>query len=171
MKKNFRLFGHLLLVVFICACGKKSDGGTGNPDPDPPPTPVWDPNALRGVWVTTTASTALDSRDNIKQMVNNCKQAGINNLFIVVYNNARSIHPSNVMNNLIGIRQLERFAGRDPLQECIEEGHAAGLKVHAWFEYGFSSSYSANGGPIVAAKHDWAALTVSGSLVVTNGFE
>ena len=99
MKKNFRLFGHLLLVVFICACGKKSDGGTGNPDPDPPPTPVWDPNALRGVWVTTTASTALDSRDNIKQMVNNCKQAGINNLFIVVYNNARSIHPSNVMNN------------------------------------------------------------------------
>lgn len=171
MKKDFRLFWHLLLVLIICACGKKSEGGTGNPDPDPPPTPVWDPSALRGVWVTTTASTALDSRDNIRQMVNNCKQAGINHLFIVVYNNARTIHPSNVMNNLIGIRQLERFAGRDPLQECIEEGHAAGLKVHAWFEYGFSSSYSANGGPIVAAKPDWAAMTVSGSLVVKNGFD
>jgi uncharacterized lipoprotein YddW (UPF0748 family) len=104
-------------------------------------------------------------------MVTNCKTAGINNLFIVVYNNARTIHPSTVMNNLIGKPQLERFAGRDPLQECIEEGHAAGLKVHAWFEYGFSSSYSASGGLILAAKPHWAATTSTGVLVVKNGFD
>lgn len=161
----------LLLCISIYSCGKKSGDGGGGGGPVVPPTPSWDPNALRGVWVTTTASTALDSRNNIKQMVTNCKAAGINNLFIVVYNNARTIYPSSVMNTLIGKPQLERFAGRDPLQECIEEGHAAGLKVHAWFEYGFSSSYSANGGPIVAAKPHWAAKDVNGNLVVKNGFD
>jgi uncharacterized lipoprotein YddW (UPF0748 family) len=75
------------------------------------------------------------------------------------------------MNNLIGRPILESMAGRDPLQECIEEAHAQGLKVHAWFEYGFASSFSANGGPIVAAKPHWAALNASGNLVVKNGFD
>ncbi len=161
----------ILLLLFplllLSACKKKSSGSA----PTPAPTPAWDPNAMRGVWITTTASTALDSRDNIKQMVSTCKAAGINHLFVVVYNNARTTYPSNVMNTLIGKPILERFSGRDPLQECIEEGHAAGLKVHAWFEYGFSSSYSASGGAIVAAKPHWAARDLAGNLVVKNGFD
>jgi uncharacterized lipoprotein YddW (UPF0748 family) len=75
------------------------------------------------------------------------------------------------MHGLIGRRQLERYAGRDPLQECIDEAKLAGIKVHAWFEYGFSSSFSANGGLIVAAKPSWAARDVNGQLVVKNGFD
>lgn len=156
-------------AVISISCKKKPSGGGGNPTL--PPTPAWDVNAIRGAWITTTASTALDSRDNIKQMVTNCKAAGINHLFVVVYNNARTTYPSNVMNSLIGKPILERFAGRDPLQECIEEGHAAGLKVHAWFEYGFSSSYSASGGAIVNVKPNWAARDLAGNLVVKNGFD
>jgi len=162
------LIGFAAIITF--SCKKKTSGGGGG-TPNPTPTPAWDVNAIRGAWITTTASTALDSRDNIKQMVTNCKAAGINHLFIVVYNNARTTYPSNVMNNLIGKPILERFAGRDPLQECIEEGHAAGLKVHAWFEYGFSSSYSASGGAIVNAKPNWAARDLAGNLVVKNGFD
>ncbi|MCX8020745.1 MAG: family 10 glycosylhydrolase [Chitinophagaceae bacterium] len=165
---KFHIFLLALLLSAGCKKGGNSGGGSGGGGPR---TPVWDPNALRGVWVTTTASTALDSRENIKTMVTNCKAAGINNIFVVVYNNARTIYPSTVMQNLIGIRQLERFTGRDPLQECIDEAKAQGLKVHAWFEYGFASSFSANGGPIVAAKPHWAAKTVTGALVVKNGFD
>ena len=161
------LFGLIILSSF--SCKKKSSGG--GTTPTPPPTPAWDVNALRGAWITTTASTALDNRDNIKQMVSTCKAAGINHLFVVVYNNARTTYPSSVMNNLIGKPILERFAGRDPLQECIEEAHAVGLKVHAWFEYGFSSSYSASGGAIVNAKPNWAAKDLAGNLVVKNGFD
>lgn len=165
-----RLAALLLLTCFLITtgCKKKSTPGGVNPTPS---TPAWDPNAIRGAWITTTASTALDSRDNIRQMVSTCKAAGINHLFVVVYNNARTTYPSNVMNTLIGKPILERFSGRDPLQECIEEGHAAGLKVHAWFEYGFSSSYSASGGAIVAAKPHWAARDLAGNLVVKNGFD
>jgi uncharacterized lipoprotein YddW (UPF0748 family) len=157
-------------AVISISCKKKTSGGGGG-TPTPTPTPAWDVNAIRGAWITTTASTALDSRDNIRQMVANCKAAGINHLFVVVYNNARTTYPSSVMNNLIGKPILERFAGRDPLQECVEEGHAAGLKVHAWFEYGFSSSYSASGGAIVNAKPNWAARDLAGNLVVKNGFD
>ena len=167
-----RTLAVLIGLIILCSfsCKKKTNGGGGG-TPAPPPTPAWDVNALRGAWITTTASTALDSRDNIRQMVTTCKAAGINHLFVVVYNNARTTYPSAVMNNLIGKPILERFNGRDPLQECIEEGHTAGLKVHAWFEYGFSSSYSASGGAIVGAKPHWAARDLAGNLVVKNGFD
>jgi uncharacterized lipoprotein YddW (UPF0748 family) len=176
-----RLVGALFFCLAIAACEKKNSpggggggntggGGTGGGGGGGV-TPVWDTSALRGVWVTTTASTALDSRSNIQQMVTLCKTSGINNIFVVVYNNARTMYPSTVMSNLIGKSILERFEGRDPLQECIEEAHAKGLKVHAWFEYGFSSSFSAAGGPIVAAKPHWAARDINGALVVKNGFD
>ncbi len=167
-------FKYRVIIVISCfvvfySCSKKSSVTT--PAPTPSPTPVWDPNALRAAWVTTAASTALESRANIQQCVQTCKTANINNIFVVVYNNARTCYPSTVMQNLIGIPIRESFAGRDPLQEMIDEGHKAGIKVHAWFEYGFSSSYSANGGAIVAVKPNWAAKDISGKLVVKNGFD
>jgi uncharacterized lipoprotein YddW (UPF0748 family) len=166
--KQFSHFVKIILLataaLFTVIACSKSGGGSSGGGVITPPTPVWDVNALRGAWVTTAASTALDSRDNIKQCVQTCKAAGINNIFMVVY-------PSTVMTNLIGKPILERFAGRDPLQEMIDEAHAVGIKVHAWFEYGFSSSYSANGGDIVAAKPNWAAKNISGALVVKNGFD
>jgi uncharacterized lipoprotein YddW (UPF0748 family) len=166
----------LILTILSVACSKGTGSNPAPPTPPvpptpPPTTPVWDTTAYRGVWITTTASTALDSRDNIRQTVATCKTGGINHLFVVVYNNARTTYPSTVMQNLIGKRILERYEGRDPLQEIIEEGHAAGLKVHAWFEYGFSSSYSAAGGPIIAARPEWAARDLNGGLVVKNGFD
>lgn len=162
----------IILSLLLIACSKKTTSVGATPTPTPvAPVPAWDPNAMRGVWVTTTASTALDSKENIKTMVSNCKAAGINHLFIVVYNNARTIYPSTVMQNLTGKPQLERFAGRDPLKECVDEAKAQGLKVHAWFEYGFASSYSANGGAIVAAKPEWAAKDQAGNLLIKNGFD
>ena len=173
MKLKMVCAGSIMLLLLITAgVSCKKGGGTSSPvTPRPPLIPVWDPNALRGVWVTTAASTAMDSRENIKQCVATCKAANINNIFIVVYNNGRTCYPSTVMQNLIGIRIRESFTGRDPLQEMIDEAHAAGIKVHAWFEYGFSSSYSANGGAIVAAKPAWAAKDINGNLVVKNGFD
>lgn len=165
----------IMLLVGAAACEKKNTGGSntggGSGGNTTPPTPAWDVNAMRGVWITTTASTALDNNDNIIQTVNNCKKAGINHIFIVVYNNARTIYPSEVMQKLIGKAQLERFVGRDPLREMITAAKAAGIKVHAWFEYGFSSSFSAQGGPIIAAKPNWAALDQNRALVVKNGFD
>ncbi|MBC7890108.1 MAG: family 10 glycosylhydrolase [Ferruginibacter sp.] len=174
LSKPFRLPFLFVFCVFLglISC-KKNNGGSNGGRPVTPvtPTPTWDPNGFRGAWITTAASSALDSRDNIKQCVQTCKAASINNIFMVVYNNGRTTYPSTIMQHLIGIPILERYAGRDPLQEMIDEAHAAGIKIHAWFEYGFSSSYSANGGAIVAAKPTWAAKDINGNLVVKNGFD
>ncbi|HEY0678958.1 MAG TPA: family 10 glycosylhydrolase, partial [Chitinophagaceae bacterium] len=167
-----------ILLCFITAvsCKKSSSSGNG-PGPGPGTgggvtnPPAVDSTVIRGAWVTTTASTALGSRADIKATVSNFKAAGLNHIFVVVYNNARTVYPSTVMQNLIGIPIKEGFEGRDPLQELIEEAHAAKLKVHAWFEYGFSSSYSANGGLILQAKPDWASKNQNGALVVKNGFD
>ena len=166
------VFSMGFMVLQSCKKNNTGSGGGGTtPTPNPPPSPVWDVNAMRGVWITTTASTALDNNDNILQTVDNCKKAGINNIFVVVYNNARTIYPSDVMFKLTGNKQLEKFQGRDPLKEMITAAKTAGIKVHAWFEYGFSSSYSAQGGSIIAAKPKWAARDQNGALVVKNGFD
>ncbi len=172
MKRILHQFSLCLIIIFAASSSCKKNSSTTAPITAPPaPTPVWDVNALRGTWVTTAASTALESRDNIKACVQTCKTAGINNIFMVVYNNGTTCYPSTVMQNLIGVRIRPNFAGRDPLQEMIDEAHAVGIKVHAWFEYGFSSSYSANGGAIVAAKPNWAAKNFANQLVVKNGFD
>ena len=75
------------------------------------------------------------------------------------------------MEDLIGIRQQQKYIGRDPLQEVIDVASTFGIQVHAWFEYGFSSSFSAQGGPIIAKKPSWKALDSQGNLVVKNGFD
>ncbi len=159
-----------LALSLIFGCSKSGSSSTGGGTFTPPPV-ADDPKVLRGAWVTTTASTALNSRDNIKQTVATFKAAGMNQIFIVVYNNARTVYPSTVMQNLNGKLIKEGFEGRDPLQEMIEEAHAAKMKVYAWFEYGFSSSYSANGGSIVQAKPHWAGRNQAGGLLVKNGFD
>lgn len=159
-------------LLFLSSCkGKEVGNDTTTPPITKPTSPTFDSTAVRGVWITTTASTALNSKDNIKQTVANCKLAGINNLFVVVYNSARTTYPSAVMQNLVGVPILESFSGRDPLKEIIDEGHAAGLKVHAWFEYGFAASYSQNGGAIIKAKPNWAAKDINGVLLSKNNFE
>jgi len=151
----------LVLLVLIISCSSKK---VVEPDPPKPATPV-----VKGVWITNVASTALNSLDNIKECVLTCKKSGITDIYVVVWNKGRTIYPSTIMNSEFGIPIMESFVGRDPLQEMITEGHKAGLKVHAWFEYGFAASNSQNGGIILQKYPDWCARDRSGNLLVSNG--
>jgi len=126
---------------------------------------------VKGVWMTNVASSALDSRENIREAVELCAKSGINNIYVVTWNRARTIYPSAIMKEKFGISIMERFSGRDPLREIIDEAHAKNIKVHAWFEFGFSSSYKENGGMILKKYPEWAALNKDGKLVSKNGFE
>lgn len=171
MKRIYFLLCTFALLIFTNC--KKSTPPPPAPAPPPvrPVAPPVDSNVIRGAWVTNVASTALNSRDNIKQTVATMKAAGLNHIFVVVYNNAHTIYPSTVMQNLTGKLIADAFAGRDPLKEMIDEAHAAGLKVHAWFEYGFAASFGQAGGAIVRAKPHWASQGTNGALVVKNGFD
>jgi uncharacterized lipoprotein YddW (UPF0748 family) len=126
---------------------------------------------VKGVWVTNVASTALDSREKIKEAVAVCKKSGITDIYVVTWNRGRTLYQSKIMKNSFNISIMERFGDRDPLQEMIEEGHQAGLRVHAWFEFGFASSYGENGGAILKKFPDWKAIDNKGNLVSKNGFE
>lgn len=130
-----------------------------------------DTTAIKGVWLTNVASKVLDSRQNIKEAVELCAQSGINNIYVVTWNRASTQYPSRVMEKAFGLLIDERFKGRDPLQELIEEAHQKNIKVHAWFEFGFSSSYKDKGGPILKKKPQWAAIDNKGKLVEKNSFE
>jgi uncharacterized lipoprotein YddW (UPF0748 family) len=130
------------------------------------------PNSnVKGVWVTNVASTALDSRAKITETVNLCKKSGITDIYVVTWNRGRTLYNSKVMKDIFNAPVMERFGARDPLQEMIEEGHKLGLRVHAWFEFGFASSYGEDGGAILKKFPNWKAIDNKGNLVSKNGFE
>lgn len=126
---------------------------------------------IKGVWVTNVASNALDSRVKITETVALCKKSGITDIYVVTWNRGRTLYQSKIMKDVFNVSIMERFGDRDPLQEMIEEGHKAGLRVHAWFEFGFASSYGENGGTILKKFPNWKAIDNKGNLVSKNGFE
>jgi uncharacterized lipoprotein YddW (UPF0748 family) len=127
--------------------------------------------AIRGVWLTNVDSEVLNSRENIDAAVDRCARIGINTIFVVTWNKTMTTYPSAVVKAVTGVEIDTLFIGRDPLKELIESAHRKGIKVIAWFEFGFSASFKQNGGILLRLKPDWAAKNVEGKLVTKNGFE
>ncbi|QOJ30483.1 MAG: family 10 glycosylhydrolase [Ignavibacteriales bacterium] len=148
----------MFLFSFGCQAGRISSGEGKN-------------EAVRGVWLTNVDSDVLTSREKIREAVALCKANGINTIFMVTWNKAVTMHPSKVMLEHFGVEQDTLYWGRDPLAEMIEEAHKENIKVFAWFEFGFSTSYNLDGGHIIAKKPEWAALDSDGNLVKKNNFE
>jgi uncharacterized lipoprotein YddW (UPF0748 family) len=152
----------------VCGCGgssSSSDDDNNNNNNNQSTT-----SYFSGTWITNVGSTVLNSKANIQTAVANCKKYGINNIFMVVWNKARTMYPSKVMKDTFGFEQDAAYAGRDPLAEMIEEAHKNNIKVYAWFEYGFAASYQQNGGDILSQKPEWAAKDANGNVVVMNNF-
>ncbi|MDD5766903.1 MAG: family 10 glycosylhydrolase [Candidatus Marinimicrobia bacterium] len=126
---------------------------------------------LRGVWLTNVDSQVLDSRENIAEAMQFLADHHFNVVFPVVWNDAQTLYPSEIMDSLFNVRINPRYAGRDPLAEVISEAHSRGIAVIPWFEYGFASSYLKNGGLILEKKPNWAERDNHGKLLTKNGFE
>ena len=130
------------------------------------------PNAeMRAVWLTNVDSPVLLSDVSIANAMDYLASINVNVVFPVVWNKGYTLYPSTIMDNLFSKPIWPTVAGRDPLKQVILEAHRNGIEVIPWFEFGFSPSYSENGGHIVAAYPSWAAKNVSGNLVVKNGFD
>lgn len=126
----------------------------------------------KGVWLTDIASKALDNRKGINKVVRDCKKFGIDNIYVVVWNRGHTLYPSDIMEDTFGVKILPRFSKFDFLKALIEEAHRHNIKVHAWFEFGFSSSYKkADGGHILRKKPHWKAIDNHGHLVSKNDFQ
>ena len=129
---------------------------------------------VRGVWLTNVDSEVLFSRAAIAEALRDCAAAGLNTVFPVVWNKGYTLFPSDVMAATFGegFRLDPAHAGRDPLQEVIEEGQALGLKVVPWFEYGFAASFGSHGPGrhLLDLRPDWAGLDRHGQRLEKNGF-
>jgi uncharacterized lipoprotein YddW (UPF0748 family) len=161
-------YSYLLVIaalIFLMSCNDKTQSTTGSFSKQ-----FSEP--IRGVWLTNIASDALFSKSNIEEAVNFCDSLGFNHIFVVTWNDAMTTYPSNVMESLTGLKIQPELKGRDPLRELIEAAHAKNIKVHAWFEFGFSCSYKKeDGGPIIKVKPHWASLDRNGKLVSKNNFQ
>lgn len=127
-------------------------------------------NPIRGIWITNTGSDVLNSRQQIREAVMQCKDQGLTDLFMVVWNNGKTMFPSQVMMQYVQQNQDPAYKGRDPLQEMIEEAHAVGLRVHAWMEFGFSYSYKDSLSVWNKKYPGWAGRNAKGHLLQKNGF-
>ena len=126
---------------------------------------------IRGIWLTAQGTDALNSRENIQKVVANCKQAGINNIYVATWNRGYTLYPSAIMMERFGIALDPKFGKRDPLKELIEEAHAVKIKVHAWFEFGFAAAYRDTGAYILKKYPYYAAIDSAGKVVEKNGFK
>lgn len=128
--------------------------------------------AVRGVWLTNVASDALYSRENIKEAVETCHNLGFNSIFVVTWNKGYSVYQSQIMDSLFGESIIPDLAGRDPLQELIEEAKAYDIKVFAWFEFGFASSMGdPTGGHLIQKFPHWASRDSQGKITEKNDFQ
>lgn len=158
-RRRFGFFGLLCLSVFLFAC-----------------TATAESNALRaptrGVWLTNVVSDALFSKANIEAAVERIDRFGFNTIFVVTWNRGYTLYPSPIMQKTFGIAIDPKHQGRDPLQEVINAARPRGIKVMAWFEFGFASAYQEeDGGYLLRQKPHWAARDSAGNIASKNGFQ
>ena len=128
---------------------------------------------FRGTWLTNVDSYVLTTDNSIVEALNYLSSIGINVVFPVVYNKGYTLYPSAIMDSLFDAKTIpdQSFQNRDFLERLVVEAHRVGIEVIPWFEFGFSSSYSLNGGHIVEKFPSWATKNNQGQLVVKNGFD
>lgn len=125
---------------------------------------------VKGTWITNVASDALSSKEKIRETVQRCKQHGLNTIYVVTWNKGVTMYPSPVVEKYIGIKQDPKYKNFDPIKEIIAQGHAAGLRVIGWFEFGFSYDYGDSTGVWMQRYPHWAGRSGSGALLQKNKF-
>ena len=131
---------------------------------------------FRAVKLTNVDSNILASRENVAAGMEYLSGIHVNAVLVVVWNGHgadgdHTLYPSEVMDSYFGRPIHPAYVNRDPLQEVIDEAHLRGIEVYPWFEMGFSTSYSQDGGFILADYPEWALKNSAGQLVVKNGFD
>ncbi|MBD1918597.1 MULTISPECIES: family 10 glycosylhydrolase [Cyanophyceae] len=120
--------------------------------------PAWVPQAqtpavaaptreLRGVWLTNVDSQVLFSTEALQAAVNRLADLNFNTIYPVVWNYGHTLYPSATARRELGVSQhlygdlrAPRPASesdRDMMREAIAMGHARGMAVVPWFEFGF----------------------------------
>ena len=123
---------------------------------------------LRGTWLTRTK---MGSRAAIAQQMDSLALANFNTVYVNVWSRGYPLFQSNQFFQETGVRTDPTYADRDILAEAIAEGHRVGLRVEAWFEYGFVGGWTGSlptggvRGPILDAHPAWTATKQGGGQI------
>lgn len=133
--------------------GSLAGGGlTAWGDPAPLAAPSYE---LRGMWVVCYS---LTSPQAVRNVVKEAKAHRFNTLFVQVRSRGDAWYESELEPRGRGLASAPRSF--DPLRSVIDEGHAQGLKVHAWlntFLTWTGKSMPANPDHILNSHPDWIA--------------
>ena len=86
-----------------------------------------------GLWVLAEGShRTLDDPERIETLIRDARRLRATDLFVQVYRGGRSWFPSQAADDA-PYRQIRETHGLEPLTDLLEQAHAHGLRVHAWF--------------------------------------
>ncbi len=87
----------------------------------------------RALWVLAEGShRTLEEPEKIDRLVRDAVDLAMTDLFVQVYRGGRSWFPSQMADDA-PYRAIREAGHGDPLVRLVERAHAAGLRVHAWF--------------------------------------
>ncbi|WP_144864386.1 glycoside hydrolase family 10 protein [Hyella patelloides] len=122
----------------------------------------------RGVWLTNIDSDVLFSPESTTKAIADLSTLNFNTLYPTVWNWGYTLYPSEVAKSVTGIEldPESGLQGRDILQEIIEQGHASGMGVIPWFEFGFMAPADSE----LAKRHpEWLVQRQDGSTIWWEG--
>ncbi|WNZ22002.1 family 10 glycosylhydrolase [Leptolyngbya sp. NK1-12] len=93
---------------------------------------------IRGVWMTTNDTDILRDHAKLQDAVGQLARLNFNTIYPVVWNAGYAMYPSTVVQQA-GIQSFvyRGIQGQDILADLIAQGHARGMLIVPWFEFGF----------------------------------
>jgi uncharacterized lipoprotein YddW (UPF0748 family) len=134
-----------------------------------PLTPSTQPTSeLRGVWLTNVDSDVLFSRAKLERAAQRLKRLNFNTIYPTIWNGGYTLYPSPAAEKAFGkpVYPIPELQGRDMLAEAVEVGHANGITVIPWFEYGLMLD---EGSELARQHPDWLTRRKDGSTVFVQG--
>ena len=145
MKPTFTLiftrFCLLWVALFLASCASVRPPSTSLDSRLPPAAP----REFRAMWIATVANidwpsrsglSAAEQQQEIRKIVATAKRLKMNALILQVRPAADAIYPSSIepwSEYLSGVQGQAPQPLYDPLAQWINEAHANGLELHAWF--------------------------------------
>lgn len=86
------------------------------------------PNQIHGVWFDRGSMVSLGNAESLKIRLAQLARAGMTDIFVETINAGFPIYPNSIMQPI----QNPLIKDWDPLATAVQEGHALGLRVHAW---------------------------------------
>lgn len=122
----------------------------------------------RGVWLTNIDSEVLFSAENTTKAIAELAALNFNTLYPTVWNWGYTLYPSEVAKSVTGLKldPTPGLQGRDILQEMVEQGHAKGMAVIPWFEFGFMAPADSQ---LAIANPEWLTKRQDNSTIWWEG--